>query len=121
MAATALNLAIFQTGNKGECRSVTARYGGEEFVGVLPGLDGESALAAAQNIGKVVAQAGTAHAWASRSGPHFLLAILSSGRTFLWSHVLLAARSSGRTLAAVLVTAWKRPQFSKTQNIFRLP
>ena len=45
----------------GNSQELVARYGGEEFVVVLPGLDGESALAAAQNIGKLVAQAGIPH------------------------------------------------------------
>ena len=53
MAATALNLAIFQTGNTGEWRSVTARYGGEEFVlAVNLGLEAALTLAeqARQNL-----------------------------------------------------------------------
>ena len=63
MAATALNLAIFQTGNKGEWRSVTARYGGEEFVVILPHTNLTDAIHLAERLRQSVA----AHAFCSNT------------------------------------------------------
>ena len=45
----------------GNEQEIVARYGGEEFVIVLPGFDGQQALAVAQRIGRAIEAAGIPH------------------------------------------------------------
>ena len=64
----------------GNEQEIVARYGGEEFVIVLPGLDGQSALAVAQSIGKAIENEGIPH----NKGKNSTVTTISAGVAFCY-------------------------------------